>query len=74
MTPIFLHLGAGTRKLPGFINIDIEPGADMQLDLTQSLPWDDRSVDGIFSEHFIEHISHADAIRLLRECRRILVP
>ena len=74
MTPIFLHLGAGTRKLPGFINIDIEPGADMQLDLTQSLPWDDRSVDGIFSEHFIEHISQADAIRLLRECRRILVP
>ncbi len=74
MNPIFLHLGAGTRKLPGFINIDIEPGADMQLDLTQPLPWGDRSVSGIFSEHFIEHISQADAIRLLRECRRMLAP
>lgn len=74
MNPTFLHLGAGTRKLPGFVNIDIEPGADMQLDLTQPLPWNDRSVAGVFSEHFIEHISQADAIRLLRECRRILVP
>lgn len=74
MNPIYLHLGAGSRRIPGFINIDIEPGAEMQLDLTQPLPWPDRSVSGIFSEHFIEHIAQADAIRLLRECRRVLVP
>ncbi|MDR1936768.1 MAG: glycosyltransferase, partial [Candidatus Accumulibacter sp.] len=74
MNPIYLHLGAGTRKLPGFINIDIESGADMQLDLTQPLPWEERSIAGIFSEHFIEHISQADAIGLLRECRRVLAP
>ena len=74
MENIFLHLGAGTRKIAGFINIDIEDGADLKLDLTQPLPWPDGSVQGIFSEHFIEHISQADAISLLRECRRVLAP
>ena len=74
MANIFLHLGAGTRKIAGFINIDIEDGADLKLDLTQPLPWPDGSVQGIFSEHFIEHISQADAISLLRECRRVLAP
>lgn len=74
MNPIYLHLGAGTRKIPGFINIDIEPGADLQLDLTEPLPWSDRSVAGIFSEHFIEHVTQTDAIRLLHECHRVLKP
>jgi predicted SAM-dependent methyltransferase len=31
-------------------------------------------VTGIYSEHFIEHITQAQAIRLLHECRRILKP
>lgn len=74
MNSIHLHLGAGNRKIPGFINIDIESEADIQLDLTQPLPWKDRSVAGIFSEHFIEHITQAEAICLLHECHRILIP
>ena len=74
MSKTYLHLGAGTRRIPGFINIDVEPGAELQLDLTQPLPWPDGSVHGIYSEHFIEHIAQADAIGLLRECRRVLVP
>lgn len=72
MEPTLLHLGCGKRLLPGFINVDAEPGADMQLDLTQPLPWPDYSVDGIYSEHFIEHLTQAQGIALLRECRRVL--
>lgn len=74
MKPVLLNLGCGSRKLPGFINIDMEPGADLQVDLTQGLPFEDGSVQGIVSEHFIEHISQAEALRLLRECRRVLAP
>ena len=74
MDSIYLHLGCGDRKFDGFVNIDAMPGADMQLDLTQPLPWQQGSVSGIYSEHFIEHITQAQAIRLLHECRRILQP
>jgi|GEM_PF-404064 len=69
-----LNIGSGNRKLPGFINIDLEDGADIVCDVTNGLPFDDASVDGIYSEHFIEHISQADAMRFFRECRRILKP
>lgn len=72
--PLYLNLGAGNVKLPGFLNIDLSPEADLQLDLTQPLPWPDRSVAGIYSEHFIEHLSQEEGIRLLLECRRVLVP
>lgn len=72
MEKILLNLGSGSRKLPGFINIDIEPGADKVFDITKGLPFENNSVDGIYSEHFIEHITQAEGIALLRECRRIL--
>lgn len=74
MEPIYLHLGCGDRKFDGFINIDAMPGADLQLDLTKALPWPQGSVTGIYSEHFIEHLTQAQGIRLLHECRRILKP
>ncbi len=71
---LYLNLGAGSIKLPGFINIDLDPQADMQLDLTKKLPWPDRSVGGIYCEHFIEHLNQTEVIQLLHECRRILMP
>ena len=71
---LYLNLGAGDIKLPGFLGIDLSPQADMQLDLTKKLPWPDGSVAGIYSEHFIEHLSQAEGIQLLHECRRVLKP
>ncbi|MCX8086716.1 MAG: glycosyltransferase [Rhodocyclaceae bacterium] len=70
----YLNIGCGKVKLPGFVNIDLEPGADVQCDVTQGLPYEDASVDGIYSEHFIEHLSQKDIIAFLRECRRVLKP
>lgn len=72
MEPTLLNLGCGPYRLPGFVNIDPEPGADMQLDLTQPLPWPDSSIDGIYSEHAIQRLSQAQGIALLHECRRVL--
>lgn len=72
---LYLHLGCGTKNFPGFVNIDMgTTGADVNLDLTKPLPWADRTVKGVFSEHFIEHVTQAQGLRLLMECRRVLVP
>jgi predicted SAM-dependent methyltransferase len=67
-----LHLGSGHQHLDGWINIDNQPlaGVDQVLDLTGGLPYD--GVEFIFAEHFIEHLTYADALALLRECRRAL--
>jgi predicted SAM-dependent methyltransferase len=70
-----LHLGCGSIYLPGWVNVDLDsPQADMNLDLCERLPFEDESVESIYSEHFIEHIGRDDARRLLLECRRVLRP
>ncbi len=70
---VFLNIGCGKRKLNGFINIDIEGEADIQVDVTKGLPFENNSVHRIFNEHFIEHLTQAEGIAFLRECRRVLV-
>lgn len=72
--PLYLNIGCGKVKLPGFVNIDLEPGADVVCDVTRGLPYEDGTVDGIYSEHFIEHLSQKDIISFFRECRRVLKP
>jgi len=38
------------------------------------LPFDDNSIDFIYSEHFFEHLFFDEAFALFRECHRILKP
>ena len=57
---VSIDVGCGTSKKPGCIGIDLlpAPGVDHVLDiLKEDLPFQNRSVDYIFSSHFIEHIS-----------------
>lgn len=68
----YLNLGCGAVKLPGFCNIDLQPGADLTLDVTKGLPFDSGSVDGVYSEHFIGHLQQRQILQVLRECRRVL--
>ena len=67
-----LHIGCGPTPLAGWVNIDNQPyaGVDRVLDVTAGLPFDDVSL--IYAEHFIEHLAYDDALRFLRECRRVL--
>lgn len=74
MDRVYLNIGCGRQPLAGFVNIDLEPGGDMQHDVTQGLPFPDASVDGIYSEHFFEHITQGQGLAFLRECRRVLKP
>jgi SAM-dependent methyltransferase len=53
-----LNIGAGMTRIPGFVNIDISERADIQIDLgKERLPFDDNSVDLVFSYHTLEHVS-----------------
>jgi len=69
---IKLNIGCGKVKLPGWVNIDIEPGADLVLDVRHKLPFDDNSVDYIFNEHFFEHLSFEEGLKTLRDFHRCL--
>ncbi len=71
-----VNLGCGYRPLPGWINVDLARGPQVQVvcDLRQRLPFASQSCSAIFSEHVIEHLSKSDGEALLRECFRILQP
>ena len=70
-----IHFGSGVVYLNGWINVDLDsPVADRCLDLTEPLPFISNTVSHIYSEHFIEHVTRAQAISFLRECHRVLMP
>lgn len=66
-----LNIGAGKSYIQGFINIDISPKADISLDLGKDkLPFEENSVDLIFSHHTLEHVP--DYLFALTEIHRVL--
>jgi SAM-dependent methyltransferase len=71
MGELRLNVGAGTTYLPGFRNIDVSARAEIRLDLGRDpLPFEDDSVDCIFSYHTLEHID--DYLFALGELHRVL--
>jgi len=71
-----LHLGCGTKLLPGFINIDANPRQklDIWLDVRHGLPFRNSSVASIYSTHMVEHFFPDELSRLFNECFRVLKP
>lgn len=69
-----LHIGCGTNVMNGWLNSEFHPAKPsvMHLDATKPFPFEDGKFDYIYSEHFIEHISYQDGIRMLQECYRVL--
>lgn len=66
-----LNIGAGRTYLPGFRNIDLADRADIQLDLNlDRLPFDDDSVDLVFTYHALEHLDRY--LFALGEIHRVL--
>lgn len=69
--PLRLNLGAGETYIPGYVNVDISPRAEVSLDLgTEALPFEDGSVDQVFSHHTLEHVP--DYLFALGEIHRVL--
>ncbi len=70
-----LNVGCGGNAKPGWVNIDLIAGADLQLDLREPIPLADGSAQLIYAEHFFEHLDYpGPASRFLAECRRLLEP
>ena len=70
----YLNLGCGPNTNLEFYNLDYEwrPGVDVVWDARRGLPFENGYCDGVFSEHMLEHLSFADGLALLGECRRVL--
>jgi len=73
-------LGARFMKIPFFttfnrkvkiFNLDWNEKIYLH-DLTKRFPWDDSSVDVVYSSHTLEHFSKEDGHRFLTECYRVL--
>ena len=73
---IQLNLGCGSKKLPGFTNIDIRPEVkpDIVDDITKLAKIEDGSVDLIYTCHVIEHIAFNDLREVLMRWYDILKP
>lgn len=48
--------------------------SEREQDITRPLPWASGSVDVIFTEHVIEHITFIQAVGFMREAFRVLKP
>ena len=70
-----IHLGCGKVRLPGFINIDIQPGPAVDLvgDI-RNLDFEDSSIDLVYSCAVIEHVGRREWVDLLKDWRRVLKP
>lgn len=72
-----INFGCGWEgKLPGWINVDLNPKAtpDVLADLAKPLPFPTASTDFIFTEDFFVQLDLAQGKHFLRECHRILKP
>jgi len=72
----YLNLGCGIFTHKNFINLDYEwnEGIDICWDLSKGIPLIDESIQGIFTEHCLEHFSIEQLDFILSECFRILKP
>jgi len=68
-----LHIGCGDVYFDGWVNIDIESEkADKKHDMRRPLLYKDNSVDFIYNEHFIEHATIEEAVKILKVFYRVL--
>jgi len=68
-----LNLGCGDDKKPSYINVDVCGNPDMVCDLSKfPWPWEENSVDEVYSSHFLEHVQDLD--RTILEIHRVLKP
>jgi predicted SAM-dependent methyltransferase len=72
-----IDVGCGTRKKDGCIGIDKTKyeEVDIQLDCRfNPLPFENDSVDYIYTSHFLEHLSFEEVLYIMNEFYRVLKP
>jgi predicted SAM-dependent methyltransferase len=71
-----LNIGCGNDTRDGWINIDSRKWNSNVVvrDVTRGLPYDNESVDEIYTSHMVEHLNPTDAQFFLKECERVIKP
>jgi predicted SAM-dependent methyltransferase len=71
-----LHLGCGSKYLSGFTHVDIEkyPHVDFVSSIDQLSFIEGSTVSEIYSSHAFEYFTRDEALDVLREWNRILIP
>ena len=72
-SPEYLNAGCGLVLAPGCCNLDYlwRPGV-LCWDVTKGIPFATASLQGIFTEHCLEHLSYDNCQAVLREFHRTL--
>jgi predicted SAM-dependent methyltransferase len=76
MNGVRVNIGCGGNPTSGWVNLDVQPYPGvMYWNFKKGLPFDDNTVEAIYSEHFFEHLDYeAEAKQFLGECLRCLKP
>ena len=71
-----LHLGCGSKYIPGFIHIDANPypHVDHCQGIASLSNFNDATVSLIYACHVLEHFSRWEYINVLKEWHRVLMP
>jgi ubiquinone/menaquinone biosynthesis C-methylase UbiE len=72
---LLVNVGCGAGGREGWVNIDCFPaqGVTCVRDCRTALPLPSASAQGIFTEHFFEHLDYyEEAPKFLQECKRVL--
>lgn len=67
-----LNLGGRGTHLEGFKTVDLEPGSDIEADVSDLSEIPNESVSEIYASHILEHFSHLKTVEVLKEWRRVL--
>ena len=69
-----LNVGCGPNHKVGFVNLDYDwqPGVDLCWDITRRIPVSSNTLEGIYSEHCLEHLTRDSCAGVLKEFRRLL--
>lgn len=69
-----LNIACGSRYHPAWINIDFFAHTNevKKVNILKGLPFEDGTIDAIYSSHLFEHLTKKQANNLLIECNRVL--
>lgn len=72
----YLEIGPGRSRIPGFETFNIVSGSNVDYvgDASKALPFPDRSFNGIYASHIIEHVPWYSVAGTLSEWARTLKP
>jgi len=68
-----LHIGCGDIYFKGWTNVDLESNkADLKWNMLNPLPYKHDSIDFIYNEHFIEHLTVEEGLGVIKNFHKIL--